>query len=61
MLFLVKEKIVVVFRKEFAMKEYKKPVLKMQKKNTFVFEALKTHVKGAVTCNQCSSCHGCRG
>lgn len=43
------------------MKEYKKPVLKAQKKSSFVFYVVKTHVKGAVTCKQCSSCHGCRG
>lgn len=43
------------------MKEYKKPVLKAQEKSSFVFDVVKTHVKGAVTCNQCSSCHGCRG
>lgn len=43
------------------MKEYKKPTLKAQEKKNFVFDVVKTHVKGAVTCNQCSSCHGCRG
>jgi hypothetical protein len=43
------------------MKEYKKPVLKVQEKSNFVFDVIKTHVKTVVTCNQCSSCHGCRG
>lgn len=43
------------------MKNYKKPILKAQKKNHFVFAVLKAHRKEAVTCNQCSSCHGCRG
>ena len=43
------------------MKEYKKPTLKAEKKNDFVFNVIKAHVKGPVTCNQCSSCHSCRG
>ncbi len=43
------------------MKKYKKPILKAQEKSNFIFDVVKTHVKGAVTCNQCSSCHGCRG
>lgn len=51
-----------ILRKEEAkMKEYKKPTLKVQEKNNFVFDVVKTHIKGVVTCNQCSSCHGCRG
>lgn len=43
------------------MKEYKKPVLKVQEKSNFVFDVMKAHVKSTITCNQCSSCHGCRG
>ena len=43
------------------MKKYKKPVLKAQAKNDFVVAVVKTHVKGMVTCRQCSSCHSCRG
>lgn len=43
------------------MKTYSNPQLKEQKKNSFIFDVVKTHFKDAVTCNQCSSCHGCRG
>lgn len=44
------------------MKKYDKPVLKIEKKNDFVFRVLKTHIKGSsISCRQCSSCHGCRG
>lgn len=43
------------------MKKYIKPVLRLKEKNDFVYEALKSFTKKDITCNQCSSCHGCRG
>ena len=44
------------------MKKYNKPVLRVAKKNNFVFDVLGAHVKeNSRACRQCSSCHGCRG
>lgn len=53
--------LILVNERRAVMKKYKKPTLKAEKKNDFVFNVIKAHVKGPVTCNQCSSCHSCRG
>ena len=53
--------ILIFSGRRIIMRTYKKPVLKAQKKNSFVFDVIKAHVKGTFTCKQCSSCHGCRG
>ena len=53
--------ILIFSGRRIIMRTYKKPVLKAQKKNNFVFDVIKAHVKGTFTCKQCSSCHGCRG
>lgn len=42
------------------MKKYKKPTLKLQNKNTFIADMLKS-ISGLYICKQCSACHGCRG
>ena len=40
-------------------KVYIKPLIKLEKNMTFMFEAIKKS-NSKLTCRQCSSCHGCR-